>query len=226
MTKEAIKHLVTNGAIIEFDYKEKISSWYSKIKIYKLDNFYYVERPYIKFADIDEAVNYFCSIAFTSKNIGYLQNRLRDKKLVGENTDFEKPSTKIRKLFKEEAKLVDEEAKSLNITVKEFPKAKDAISEFKVLADNATIDTLKDKLTDFDNKYSTRNPYISVSCVYDVEDSIYGYRAEFDYEDISPEIIEEYKSKSISNNKMTWKCLEIVLKVDGDGEYYRHQLSI
>ena len=146
--------------------------------------------------------------------------------MIDDGTDFEHPSPELKKLFKEEGKIVDDEAKSLNIIVKEFPSSKEAIKEFDELVKNFTIDSFREKLTEFDNKFSTLNPYISVNATYDVEGSSYGYRACFDYEDFSPEKLQEYKDMPLTNTKMTWKYLEVVLKVDGDREHYRYNISI
>ena len=229
ISKESIKQVVSSDISIQFPYKSSISSWYGELKLYKLNDFYYVGPFNIKFFDVDDAVNYFCNEAFTSKNVGYIQSRLIDKGILDMDDSYslEHPNKKVKNLFKEEAKLVDEEAKSLNITVKEFPKPEIAISEFQSIIDNFNVDTIKDELLSFDRKYSTLDPYISLSYKYDVEGSEYGYRTTFDYGGFSKKEMKKAKNrKDLPQHKMTWKCLEITLRVRGDEEFYRHEVKV
>jgi CMP-N-acetylneuraminic acid synthetase len=70
------------------------------LKAYKqYDGFYHVDHT--RFSDIDQAVDFFITEAFTSKNVGYIQSRLMNKNLLGEY-DLEKPTSKIKNLFQEE----------------------------------------------------------------------------------------------------------------------------
>lgn len=119
--KQAIKDILKVGGSISFSLKHSIDEWFGSIKIYHVTPhwdpdakpYYYIE-PYGKsFFDIDEAVDFFINEAFTSKNVGYVQNRLRDKGVDFEmDFDLENPSEELLKLFDEEGKLVDEEFKN------------------------------------------------------------------------------------------------------------------
>ncbi len=227
ISKESIKQVVSNGITIQFPYKSSISSWYGEVKLYKLDDFYICNCPnHIKFYNVDDAVNHFCNIAFTSKNIGYIQSRLVDKKIIDkyDEDSIENPNKDIKKLFKEEGKLIDEESKSLNIIINNFPKSDESIIEFKSIIDSFDVNTIKEQLTQFDRNYSTLNPYISMSYTYDVEGSDRGFRSMINYGDFSLNRLSE--SKNYNKSGMTWKCLEITLKVDGDSEYYRYEINI
>ena len=92
-SKEAIKQVLRMGSAVSLPYKAEINQWYGEIKINKIDEFYIIQPSWIKFYDIDEAVNYFCSEALTSKNVGYIQSRLDDKGYNFEiDYNLEKPS--------------------------------------------------------------------------------------------------------------------------------------
>jgi hypothetical protein len=219
ISKEAIKEVVSAGLRIYFPFKREISSWYGEIKLYEMNNFYY--SCDIKFSDLDEAVNHFCTEAFTSKNVGYIQSRLMDRKLVDDGSDLERPDKDLKKLFKDEAKKVDEEAKSLNLKPIVFPTAKEAVEEFKFLVDTLTVDNLVEKLSQYDKKYATLSPYLNLSYKYDVEGSEYGYRSSFDYENFSKEDLEEAKTREdLPQHKMKWNSLQISFKVDGDDFHF------
>ena len=119
--KQAIKDIIQAGGSIGFSLKHSIDEWFSTIRIYSVTphwnpdakTYYHIE-PYPKqFYDIDEAVNFFLQEAFTSKNVGYIQNRLRDKGIDFESDfDLENPSAEPIQLFDDEGKLVDEEFKN------------------------------------------------------------------------------------------------------------------
>jgi hypothetical protein len=225
MTKESIKYLIEIGASIKFDYKEEISAWYSELGITKSGNFFYILPWRIKFSDINEAIEYFCDKAFSPKNMGYIQNRLIRKAFVDDNTDYERPNKKLKQLFKEEAKLVEEEFKLLNVIVKEFPKPKEAVTAFKEIIKNDDINTIRQKIHDFHNKFSTLTPYINVSAYYDVKDSKSGFSSSFDYESITPACIKDYK-ESYNDDKTLFKYFTISFKVDGDDEYYNFKINL
>lgn len=119
--KQAIKEIIKAGGSVGFDMKHSIDSWFGTIRIYPLrldwevdpKTEYFID-PYAKsFDDIDEAIDFFVNKAFTSENVGYIQNRLRDKGVDFENEfNLENPTKELRKLFKAEGKLVDEEFKN------------------------------------------------------------------------------------------------------------------
>ena len=77
------------GGTISVPHKSKINEWYGELKISKLGKNEYVIQPYWqKFSDIDDAVNWFMDKGLTSKNKGYIQNRLRDKGLLDDSCDY------------------------------------------------------------------------------------------------------------------------------------------
>lgn len=215
VSKEAIKQVVSAGLRVQFPFKRQISSWYGEIRLYQLDNFYYSCDT--KFSDLDEAVNHFCTEAFTSKNVGYIQSRLMDKKLVNDGSNLESPDRELKKLFDDEGKKVDEEAKSLGLTPIVFRTTAEAVEEFKSLVGNLTVDNIVEKLSQYDNKYASLSPYINISYKYDVEGSEYGYRSTFDYENFSKEDLDKAKTmEGLSQHKMRWKCLQISFRVNSD----------
>lgn len=123
--KEAIKKIITVGATVSIAYKSKINQWYGEIKIYggidedtKRPAYTVTHKGMQNFNDIDEAVNYFCYHGYTSKNLGLVQNRLMEKGLLDnvDDRDFEKPSSAMLLLFKQEGDIVDLEAATNNIT--------------------------------------------------------------------------------------------------------------
>jgi hypothetical protein len=219
ISKEAIKEVVSAGLRIQFPFKSEISSWYGEIKLYEMDNFYY--SCDVKFSNLDEAVNHFCTEAFTSKNVGYVQSRLMDRKLVDDGSDLERPKKNLKKLFKDEAKKVDEEAKSLDLKPIKFPTSKEAVEEFKSLVDTLTVDNLVEKLSQYEKKYATLSPYLNLGYKYDVEGSEHGYRSSFDYENFSREDLNEAKTREdLPQHKMKWNSLQISFKVKGDDFYF------
>jgi hypothetical protein len=119
--RESIKLLLNNGVSFSIAYKSEINDWYSDFKLfkvwdrYKKKEIYYsmIEGGHKQFDDIDEAVDYFMEMCFSSKNKGLIQERL-DKKIDFENDeryDLEKPSEELTELFEIEGKIVDEEYK-------------------------------------------------------------------------------------------------------------------
>jgi hypothetical protein len=225
VSKESFKQLLEAGVTLQFPYKTKISSWYGELKAYKqYDGFYHVDHT--RFSDIDQAVDFFITEAFTSKNVGYIQSRLMNKNLLGEY-DLEKPTSKIKNLFQEEGKVVDEESKVWNLRPIVFPKAKDAVSEFNKLVKLLTPENIKSSLGDFEKKYATLDPYISISYKYDIEGVDHGYRITFEYEDFSIEGLNEAKNRSdLPQHKMTWNCLHISFRVKGDnGNFHFFDLN-
>jgi len=119
--RESIKLLLNNGLSFSIGYKSEINDWYSDFKLfkvwdrYKKKEIYYsmIEGGHKQFDDIDEAVDYFMEMCFSSKNKGLIQERL-DKKIDFENDeryDLEKPSEELIELFEIEGKIVDEEYK-------------------------------------------------------------------------------------------------------------------
>lgn len=114
--KQSIKEVVDIGATVKFSFKSSIDSWFSEYSLHKahpeFGGGYYLYPTMKKFENIDEAVDVFCEIIFTSKNIGYAQDRLRDKGIDFENDyDLERPTQELIELFEQEGKLIDEEYK-------------------------------------------------------------------------------------------------------------------
>ena len=106
----AFEVIVEAGAHVEIAYKKEISHWYTEIKLYKLDKEYIISggNLYNKFDTFKEASDAFYNMCFTSKNIGLIQNRLM-KKIELDDGAFAHPSKELKKLFKEEGKILDKE---------------------------------------------------------------------------------------------------------------------
>lgn len=219
MRKESIKDVIEFGGNIKIPFKRSIDSWYSELEIAKLGNREYVIQPgWQKFSNVDDAINWFLDLGRTSKNKGYIQSRLMDKGIIDDDCDLENPNAKLKKLFKEEGKIVDEEAKLLNIVVKPLPKEKDALSEIESIVKGLTIDNLKDNLLSFEEKYMSLNPYINLNFDYETE-SEYGYNIGTDYKTFSNEKYKElssYTSKSFKPafKKFVYKNISLTIKFE------------
>ena len=227
MKKEDIKAVLEFGFKLEFPYKSKIESWYGNISINKIDDLYYIHPFNITLYDIDEAINYFLDKAITSKNIGYIQNRLDKKVDFEEDYDLEKPNKDLKKLFKDEGKIVDEEAKQFNIQIMALPKLEDAISEFKNIIDNFNIEIISEYLKSFERKYSILDPYIGVHFVFEPDGTTevtHEFRSGIDAKDFT--LKELNYCKSHNSNGYKFKNVEVTLHLRGDEEYYRYELNI
>lgn len=115
--RESIKLLLNNGVSIRKSFKSKISDWYSEFQLFKVYDEYENKEKYYsgheKFDDIDKAIEHFMENCFTSKNKGYIQQRL-DKTIDFEDDDkydLENPSRELIEIFEKEGKIVDEEFK-------------------------------------------------------------------------------------------------------------------
>lgn len=119
--KNEIKKILEIGSTVKASYKSAINDWFSEISISKIKQTwddgktYYFISPYCeKFYNIDDAVYKFISYAYTSKNYGYIQQRLINKGVDFENEyDLENPNEKVKKLFEDEGKIVDQEYQDL-----------------------------------------------------------------------------------------------------------------
>lgn len=224
--KEQIKEILNFGFEIKFPYKSKINQWFSNISIIKYNDHYDISPMSIKFYNIDEAVDYFLDQAITSKNKGYIQNRLNKRYDFEDDYDLEHPNDELKKIFEDEGKVVDEEFKELNITVKKFPKVKTAVKDFQEIINNFDINTIRESILAFDRKYSMLDTYISVSIVYEPDGIKYTheYRHSFYYKDLTLEKLES--SKSQKRNDFKYKNLEITLKLRGDEEYHTYEINV
>ncbi len=113
---EAIKKIVETGGIVEMAHKSQIDEWYGSVKVYKstYSGKYFIEHGYGEYKTLDEVIDKFMDLAYTSKNIGYIQKRLDAKGVDFESEyDLENPSDELRKMFKDEGVIVDEEFKEL-----------------------------------------------------------------------------------------------------------------
>ena len=110
VNKEAIKKCIENNLSIQCWYKRSLYDWRDDISINKRADGTYLSDGRI-YDFVDDAVNNFIEIAFSSENYGYLEKRLIDTKLIDAETDLEFPDDKIVKLFEEEKLLVEDEYK-------------------------------------------------------------------------------------------------------------------
>lgn len=220
--KEHIKKLLEADSTISVSHKTKINQWYSEIKISQhtdeeFGKVYTVNNPYINFYNIDDAVDYFCYNAYTSKNIGYIQNRLNNKGLINEY-DVEHPTKKLKEIFKKEGVLIDEEAKLHGITKpKSFPSKEDAIKDIENIMKDININTIGNELKLFMSKYSTIDPYISLGFVYDCYSNgePYEFTSGFSIPQLTLDNIERAKNQK----DIKYKHIRITIKID-DYKYY------
>ena len=230
ITKEAIKQVLNAGGTISVSYKTEINQWYGELKISKLNDYFVVQPYWTKFYDIDEAINYFCSEAFTSKNVGYTQSRL-DKKGIDfeKNYDLENPNDKLKELFRKEGQLVDEEAKALNIVLKPFPDYKNALEEFDALIKYINPNNLVEKLKLFEKKYCTLDPYLNLSYYYDYKEedgSIHDYSIGVNYNNFTHDRLNSAKKERGHNNCLTFQKLKLTLKLGCDKDYHWYDLKL
>lgn len=111
MLKESIKDIILNGGCVKMSHKYKINQWFEDYSIFILNKAIHISPSGETFYNIDEAINTFYDKCFTSKNVGLLQKRLMEKKLINDEYDLENPNYKLKQLFKKEAKILDSEFK-------------------------------------------------------------------------------------------------------------------
>ena len=207
--REAIKKIVKNGGTVSVPYKKEISEWYSEKTIveYKPEQTYLADSKVFYY--IDDAVDYFCDVVYTSKNKGLIQSRLDRKGLLHTDEEYslENPNKKLKKLFAEEGKIVDEEFKAFGVNVKKFPKLEDAKKEILLIKDFTSVDKLKKFMRDYNKKFSMLDIYISFNCNYDyeIDNDIHPYSvAGIDFEFLTKNRILELKdvSKYTDNTNM------------------------
>ena len=218
--KAAIIDILQKGGSISIPHKSKINEWYGELKISKLSSGEYVIQPlWQKFSNIEDAANWFLNEGFTSKNYGYIQNRLMERGLVSDGDDLEKPNQKIKNLFKQEGELVDLEAKGFNIQVKPLPKVEDAINHIEWMFRIITPDNIISTLEEFEKEYMPLDPYINLSRVFEYERNgeIGQFRSGQDYK--------SFTLSDISYHKYNYKNSELSIKVRGNEEYFRKELN-
>jgi hypothetical protein len=140
MIKDSIKELLFSGSSIEISYKENLDEWCGNIRISQLgDSEYVVSNPWIIFHDIDEAVNYFCSNAYTSKNMAYILERLKKKRLISkdlDDDDLQSPTDKFLALIDKEKVEVDKEASLMNLSEFKEKSVEQAKEDIKKIMKN------------------------------------------------------------------------------------------
>ena len=108
VSKEAIKECIENNLSIGCWYKRSVDDWRDDITINKRADGKYLSDGRI-FDSVDDAVDNFIQVAFSSENYGYLEKRLINKKLLDAGTELEFPDDETIKLFEEEKLLVEAE---------------------------------------------------------------------------------------------------------------------
>lgn len=225
--KESIKGVIELGGTVSMSFKTKISDWYGDIKISELNEdggkIYWIHPFSIRFCDIDDAVNYFCNEALTSKNVGYIQDRLREKGLIDDDDDLERPNAKLKKLFKDEGELVDEEAKLLNIIIKPPLSKDDALIEFEEIIKNFDKKTFISNLIEFKRKYITIDPYVNIGFVFNNSNE-----KNQDFTScisLSKTLFEDrLKYAKKNDDNLIFKHIEITLKLQ-EGDYKRYKIN-
>lgn len=219
--KKSIEMLIDSGMTMKMSYKTKINEWYSDISISKFeeDNVYYIAPFYKKFSNREDAVSYFITEALSSKNKGYIQNRLRSK-IDLEKYNIEKPSNELKKLFREEGKLVDEEFKLIGVKPYTEPSKKEA-EEFMKDSDKLTyVDDIRNKYIELSRKYAPLDIYVSVTALYKTKNNVgeeTDYRAGFKIESLTQE---ELDKKKKLHKDYKFQNIEITYKI-GNGKFNR-----
>lgn len=223
--KEAIKTVLNCGGSIKVPYKSDLSSWYGDYTIGMMDGETVILPGFMKFQNQDRAIDTFLLETMTSKNIGYLHNRImkRTPDLLDEY-DLKKPTKEIKKIFKDEGKLVDEEFKILNITPEKQLTKKDAIDEIKVICEKANKNTIQKELSDFLEKYAMLSLSISPCALFDIKAS-HDYMASFEFKYFTADRIDWYTNGG--NIKTgTFKKWQLFLHIGGGIEIIPLTFSI
>lgn len=218
--KESIKNVLSMNGTVSIPYKIELKSWYGEIKIYKIDDEYIISGSckHTNFSNIDTAVNYFCELSLSSKNYGYLHQRLLDKKLIDIDFDFEDISKSNKKKFKNEGILADIDLANMGVTKTQFPDIKKSEEDFEQISKTQDIDELKIKIKTFNDNYmSILDSNITVSAVFINDD---GEREPYDYR-ISFHKISEFSMEYINNieakhSQLTFKCISLHYKINNN----------
>lgn len=163
--KEAIKTLVELGGTYKISYKSDVKDWYGDIKIFKYKEDYGDELTMYcvdygkRFINIDDAVNYFCDLALTSKNVGYVQSRL-SYKMKFDEYDIEDESPDFMEAMKKEAELVDAEAKLIGIEPVVLPTAEEGLAELTKILEIKDQPEFEIQMIEFRKKYLPLDLYI------------------------------------------------------------------
>lgn len=108
MLREAIKTIVENGGLVQYPHKKGIKDWFGENKIYwcgsvRPNEPWSVSSPYEgydNYKTLDEAIDRFCAITFTRKNIALAYEGIRKHKLMDEQYFDDVSESKIRRLVK------------------------------------------------------------------------------------------------------------------------------
>lgn len=222
MKRESIKDILESGGSVELPFKSSIGEWYSNIKIYCLERGQYVIHPqYQKFSNIDEAVNWFLRESITSKNVGYIQSRLSKMGVDFESYKLDDPN--LKSILDKEGRIVDDEFKKMNITINPFPKKVDAIKEINLLTKEISIDNLVEKISAFENKYITLDPYINLSFIYEYDNNgnLDEFESGINYNSFNIDLYNERLNRS---DTIKYKNARISIKVRGS-KYISHNLN-
>lgn len=193
--KEEIKKIIELGCSISIPFKPTINSWFSELKLSKLSNTKFILSNNIQFNNIDDAIDYFLLEGFSSKNIGYIQDRLIKKGVFFDDYDLEYPNDKTKEMFDNEGILVDEEFKKFNITLKELPSEEEGIKEIEELVSNiTTVDDFVDKLSKIYTKYYSCDPRFNILFVYEMEHG-HVFKKIIDFEELNSITYAKYTSE-------------------------------
>ena len=220
-----IKSLLSLNTQIKVSHKRKINEHYGELSLYKLNdelgNEYIVTHPYIKFSNVDEAISFFCYHAYTSKNVGYVQQRLFDKKLLNEDVhNLEKPNAKVKALFEAESILVDQEAIELGIKEpKAFPTEAEATKELNSIMKSDDLAVISEELKKFNAKYSMLDIYIHISAFYDAETR--GHKHDYSIgialNELSQKRVDELKTEQGNHStSLKYKYIHFHVKIKKD----------
>ena len=148
---------------------------------------------------------------------------------MGENSEheIEYPTSRMENLFKEEAKLIDEEFEKLNIVIKPLPLKEDAIKEIQELVDNFDVNTFQDKLYEFKRKYISIDVYIGLSFVFETvtNGSTHDFSTSFDIKSFNKKI--KSLSSEFWGKAGKFKNIRVSFRVDNsDFIFYDIKYSI
>ena len=200
--KETIKKLIKEGISISYPYKQSLSSWYSDIGISVTNKSYYVNHK--TYYDIDDAINNFLLLAYSSKNFHQIIKKLTlpiDFEYPDELSDEQKTDIKNAK------KLVDKDFKKMDIKTKKPPKKSDAFNDFDSIIKITDINKFGKEVDNFIKKYSEIDVYVFLSFNYhsDKEDNTFGSTIDAErltedvyYNKINEKMSSDYKFINIS----------------------------
>lgn len=215
------KRLLKRGFEISYPYKTKINDWYGRITLRKvkdnIGNCYIIDGdfPRKEFYDIDNAIKFYINETLTSKNVGYIQKRLRDSGRLTEDDDLESPSPEIMEMFRKEQLEVNKEHAFMMVGKIPHVFESDAEKEFNALTEVNNDSELLGKLHDIVRKYSPLGLYIALVGKYDTPDNPH-YSYSVPVKSLDLETIEKLKTLR-DEEGIPFSHFEVSYRINGGG---------